>query len=58
MIKNIIIYKKNFVNFFKNQDLKTQRKIEYILDLVRFKNGFLKSILKSWFQQIAYMRSE
>lgn len=36
MIRDIIVYKKNFIKFFKNQDSKTQRKIEYVLDLVRF----------------------
>lgn len=46
MIRNIIIYKKNFVNFFKNQDLKTQRKIEYILDLVRFEKRVPKKYFK------------
>jgi len=34
--RRIISYKENFVNFYKSQDNKTQEKIEYVLDLVRF----------------------
>ncbi len=34
--RRIIAYKENFVNFYKSQDNKTQEKIEYVLDLVRF----------------------
>jgi len=36
MIRNIITYGDNFVNFYKSQDSKIQEKIEYVLDLVRF----------------------
>ena len=36
MFRKIIAYKKYFVDFYKNQDSKTQQKIEYVLDLVRF----------------------
>lgn len=36
MTRKIISYKENFVNFYKNQDKKTQEKIEYVLDLVRY----------------------
>lgn len=36
MIREIVIYKTRFIDFYKNQDDKTQRKIEYVLDLVRF----------------------
>jgi len=36
MIRKIIAYKDYFVNFYKSQDNKTQEKIEYVLDLVRF----------------------
>lgn len=36
MIRKIIAYTENFVNFYKSQDTKIQEKIEYVLDLVRF----------------------
>ena len=36
MIRKIIAYKDQFVKFYKSQDSKTQEKIEYVLDLVRF----------------------
>lgn len=36
MIRKIITYGDNFVNFYKSQDRKIQEKIEYVLDLVRF----------------------
>lgn len=36
MIRRIIAYKDNFVEFYKAQDSKIQEKIEYVFDLVRF----------------------
>jgi len=36
MIRKIITYGDNFVKFYKSLDIKTQEKIEYVLDLVRF----------------------
>jgi hypothetical protein len=36
MIREIIAYRNNFVDFYKRQDSKIQEKIEYVLDLVRF----------------------
>ncbi len=36
MIRKIIAYKDQFAKFYKSQDSKTQEKIEYVLDLVRF----------------------
>lgn len=36
MYRRIIAYKDYFVKFYKSQDSKTQEKIEYVLDLVRF----------------------
>jgi hypothetical protein len=36
MIRRIIAFKDNFVDFYKSQDSKIQEKIEYVLDLVRF----------------------
>lgn len=37
-MRKIISYKNHFVDFYKAQDDKTQLKIEYVLDLVRFEN--------------------
>ena len=39
MIRRIIAYKDEFVKFYKNQDKKTQEKIEYVLDLVRYERN-------------------
>ncbi|MCM4161467.1 type II toxin-antitoxin system RelE/ParE family toxin [Antarcticibacterium flavum] len=36
MVRQIIFYKKFFVDFYRNQEGKVQEKIEYVLDLVRF----------------------
>jgi phage-related protein len=48
MIRKIITYGDNFVKFYKSLDIKTQEKIEYVLDLVRFEKQvpvkFFKSI--------------
>jgi phage-related protein len=46
MIRKIIIYKDNFINFYKSQDKKIQEKIEYILDLIRFEKQVPKRFLK------------
>jgi phage-related protein len=34
--RRIIAYKSNFVDFYKSQDQKIQKKIEFVLDLIRF----------------------
>ncbi len=36
MIRKIIIYKTDFVEFYKKQDKKIQEKIEYVLELIRY----------------------
>lgn len=36
MIRKVIVYKDYFVEFYKTLDAKTQEKIEYTLDLVRY----------------------
>ena len=46
MIRKIISYKEDFVNFYKNQDIKTQQKIEYVLDLVRYEKQVPKKFFK------------
>jgi phage-related protein len=39
VIRRIIAYKDDFVKFYKRQDTKTQEKIEYVLDLVRYEKN-------------------
>lgn len=46
MIRKIIAYQDNFINFYKKQDLKIQEKIEYVLDLVRFEKQVPKKFYK------------
>lgn len=36
MIKKIIVYKTYFLDFYNSQDSKIQKKIEFVLDLVRY----------------------
>ncbi len=48
MIRRIVVFKENFLNFYRYQDAKTQRKIEYVFDLLRYEQHvpvkFFKSI--------------
>lgn len=37
-MRKIISFKNHFVDFYKSQDFKIQRKIEYVLDLIRFES--------------------
>lgn len=46
VIRKIIIYKDYFEKFYKSQDSKTQEKIEYVLDLVRFERQVPKKFFK------------
>lgn len=46
MIRTVIAYKEKFVEFYKKQDVKTQRKIEYVLDLVRFEKQIPEKFFK------------
>jgi len=46
MIRKVIAYKDNFVEFYKSQDSKIQEKIEYVLDLVRFERQVPKKFYK------------
>ena len=47
MVRRIISYKEYFINFYKSQDLKVQKKIEYVFDLVRFERQVPKKFFKS-----------
>jgi phage-related protein len=46
MIRKVIAYKNHFVDFYKKQDSKVQRKIEYVLDLVRFEKRIPEKFFK------------
>jgi phage-related protein len=46
MIRKILAYKDNFIDFYTSQDLKIQEKIEYVLDLVRFERQVPKKFFK------------
>lgn len=46
MIRNVIIYKTYFLDFYNEQDLKVQEKIEYVLDMVRFERQVPKKFFK------------
>lgn len=46
MIRQIVAYKENFLDFYKSQDLKIQEKIEFVLDLVRFERQVPKKFYK------------
>ena len=46
MTRKIISYKENFVNFYKKQDTKTQVKIEYVLDLIRYEKQVPRKFFK------------
>ncbi len=46
MAREILIYKEYFFNFYSKQNEKVQRKIEFVLDLVRFENQVPKKFFK------------
>ncbi|QQS51063.1 MAG: type II toxin-antitoxin system RelE/ParE family toxin [Bacteroidota bacterium] len=46
MIRKVIAYKDNFVDFYKSQDSKIKEKIGYVLDLVRFEKHVPKKFYK------------
>ena len=46
MIRKVIVYRDNFIDFYKKQDNKVQLKIEYVLDLVRFEKYVSKKFFK------------
>ena len=45
-LRNIIYYKDYFNRFFESQDLKTQRNIEYVMELIRFEKQVPEKFLK------------
>ena len=47
MIRKVIAYKERFVEFYTKQDPKTQQKMEYVLDLVRYERRVPKKFFKA-----------
>ncbi len=47
MIREIRFYKDYFIDFYNDQDAKVQKKIEFVLDLVRFEKQVPVKFLKS-----------
>lgn len=46
MIRKIVAYKNYFLDFYKSQDAKTQEKIEFVLDFIRFEKQIPKKFFK------------
>ena len=46
MIRKVIAYKNYFIDFYESQDEKTQEKIEFVLDLIRFEKQIPKKLFK------------
>jgi len=46
MEREIIVYKHYFIDFYSSQNDKIQRKIEYVLDLVRYESQIPKKFFK------------
>lgn len=46
MIRRIIAYRNNFIDFYKAQEIKVQEKIEYVFDLIRFEKQVPKKFFK------------
>ena len=45
-MRDIIAYKHYFIEFYHDQDQKTQRKIEFVLDLIKYERRIPKKFLK------------
>lgn len=46
MIRRVITYKKEFIKFFNAQDYKVQKKIEFVIDLIRHEEHVPKKFFK------------
>ena len=46
MLREIIFFRENVIDFYKSQNSKVQLKIEYVLDLVRFEQQVLIKFFK------------
>lgn len=46
MVRNVIAYRDDFLKFYLDLDKKTQLKIEYVIDLVRFEKNVPRRFFK------------
>jgi phage-related protein len=46
MIRQVLAFKDNFIRFYESQDIKTQLKIEYTLDLIRYEESIPEKFFK------------
>jgi phage-related protein len=46
MVRKVITYKENFIDFFQAQDESVRKKIGFVLDLVRFEQQVPKKFFK------------
>ncbi len=46
MVREIIIYRDNFIKFYKKQNEKVQKKIEFVLDLIRYERQIPQKFFK------------
>lgn len=46
MIRKVVVFGDHFITFYKLQDRKTQQKIEYVLDMIRFEKFVPRKYLK------------
>ena len=47
MIRKVVTYKKHFIEFYNAQDEAVQKKIEFVLDLVRFERRVPRKFFKA-----------
>ena len=46
ILRRIQVYKSNFIDFYESQEIKVQKKIELVLDLIRFEKQVPKKFLR------------
>ena len=46
LVREIIVFKHYFLEFYNKQELKIQQKIEYVLDLVRYEENIPSKFFK------------
>jgi len=56
MVRRIIAYKNHFAEFYKSQEEKVQRKIEFVLDFVRFEKQVPQKFLSIYKTRMGFMR--
>lgn len=58
MIRQVLTFKDNFIRFYESQDIKTQLKIEYTLDLIRYEESIPEKFFKNLLALMEFMKSE